>query len=110
MGPGTLMRRARTNRILPANPAEMMVFRHKCHEKCLDDQPSKTRFQLSIGIESERAVPGALLLYSYAKDLIIIVRFHSQNHFFVDVHFLTSVEAKTERIIRFLDDQSTERN
>ena len=39
-----------------------------------------------------------------------IVRFHSQNHFFEDIHFPVSVEAKTEGIIRFVDDQSTKGN
>jgi hypothetical protein len=40
----------------------------------------------------------------------IIVRFHSQNHFFVNIHVPAAVEAKTERIIRFADDQSSEGN
>src|ERR1700693_3849865 len=61
MGPGTLMYRARTNRTLPANPAKMMASHHNCHEKSLDQQRSKTRFQLCIGMESERAATGTLL-------------------------------------------------
>ena len=107
MGPGTLMCRARTNRTLPANPVEMMVFHHNCHEKCLDHQRSKTRLRRGIGIESERRDWSFVAGFPVAElESFIIVRFHSQNHFFVNIDF----PAKTERIIRFVDDQSTKGN
>jgi hypothetical protein len=103
---------ARTNRMLPVNPAEMMVFQRDCHEKCLDHQQSIARFQSSIDLESERDAPGALFEGSpiIQRENFTIGRFHSQNHFFVNIHIPASIEAKPERIVRLADNQSAERN
>lgn len=40
----------------------------------------------------------------------ILVGFHPDDHFFVDIHFPAAVEAKAKRIVRFGDDQSANGN
>ena len=53
-GSDTLVCRARTTRILPANPAETEVLQCNTREKFLDHQTSKPRFQLIVGMKSHR--------------------------------------------------------